>query len=178
MRDRIKIVLAAAVCLMLLTIGISAGRYNKRGAEQTPLATQNTPQPVITAEQLSSTERGSKRAVEIVYEFSCGHTVSHDATEVAEGIDTAALAAAYGAHSCKEAPGRLTLYVAIGNACPEHFWIEKDEAGAAVFKTDANSMEKAKVCELGGEWNEYGDDMPEYFDSLEAINLYLEGVDE
>jgi hypothetical protein len=114
------------------------------------------------------------------YAMACGHEVSIQDAQPVVGKTRAELAQAYGADAVVQfSPARVEIRQARDISCPDHYVLKLENDTLTVRKTDAALKERilltldiplpkdaAAECIKGMT-----------FDSLEDINIYLEGLD-
>ena len=182
---------AMLLCCATLLLGGAAG-YTIRGTQQV----QIQPPPAETAqeapaqpEQEPQTEQVAQMGEETVspsakvlwrYHMACGHVVEREDAQPAIGKTQAELEAAYGPGSVVSfAADAVVLELESAAYCPDHYVLKLEDGALTVRKTGDDLQEEillnldvtlppdaAAECEKGL-----------CFDSLEDINVYLEGLD-
>ena len=184
-------------CAMLL-LGAVAG-YSLGGREQVHIdpiqQAAQTPVVELPAQQVSPLEADdsaqvsqqmldeavSPEAVVIwQYHMACGHAVEFEAAQDAIGKTRAELEAEYGIGSVESfSQQAVTMNVASEQYCPEHYVLLLEDGVLTVRKTDERLHEQVLLTlDVNlpiGAAAECAEGM--IFDSLEDINIYLEGLE-
>lgn len=189
---------ALMLCCAMLLLGAAAG-YSLRGmervyiqspeeaaqpAEQEPPAVLETPAAPDDAAQVSQMgeETVSPDATVIWrYQMACGHTVEVKDPQPAVGKTRAELEEAYGAGAVESfSPEAVALRLKMDLFCPEHYVLKLENGTLTVRKTDEQLIEQVLPLTLdvtlpADAAAECAEGLP--FDSLEDINIYLEGLE-
>ena len=182
---------AMLLCCAMLLLGGAAG-YTIRGTQQV----QIQPPPEETAQEAPAQPEQEPQAEQVAqmgeetvspdarvlwrYHMACGHVVEREDAQPAIGKTKAELEAAYGVDSVSSF-GNAAVVMELESplCCPDHYLLKLEEGVLTVRKTGDDLQEEilltldvtlppdaAAECEQGL-----------CFDSLEDINVYLEGLD-
>lgn len=168
----------ALLGLALLTLGLGAGYSIGRESNamdetiEVQELTAEAEAPVVAEESFSVTT---------VNIFQCGHILER---QEGDTVTTSKLEQAmerYGGYNFELKDGIMALYREYEYCCPEHYYTGSEGGTVAVYKTDAETLQKTEVCTLDisadhAAYEEMGRGM--VFDGLEEVNLYMEGIDE
>ncbi|MEA5059979.1 MAG: hypothetical protein EOM66_06065 [Clostridia bacterium] len=189
---------ALLLCCAMLLLG-AAGGYSLRGVERVEieappeeaaqpqeteaLRAKESPAVPDAAAQVSQMGEDTVSPDATViwrYQMACGHTVELEDAQPVIGKTRAELAQTYGVDAVESfSPQAVTLCVASDKFCPQHFVLKLENGALTVRKTNEQLTEEilltldlelpadaAVECEAGLA-----------FDSMEDINVYLEGLD-
>ncbi len=186
---------ALLLCCAMLLLGAAAG-YSLGGRERVKIdqpqeAAQNPAveplsQPAQSGDtaQVSQTMGEETVSPEAVvtwrYEMACGHTVEVVDNQAVVDKTRAELEALYGPAAVESfSPQAVTMRLAREQYCPQHYVLVLQEGVLTVRKTDESLQEQVLLT--------LDVDLPEDaaaecveglpFDSLEDINVYLEGIE-
>ncbi len=188
---------ALMLCCAMLLLG-AAGGYSFGSRERVniespaeaalpPEATQTD--PIEAAEQPAGAAEVAKRDSKTVspdavvtwrYQMACGHIVELTDAQPVIGKTRLELEEAYGAEAVEAfSPEAVTLYFTSDNFCPEHYvlWLENEIL--TVRKTNEKlAVEVLMTLDVdlpADAAAECAEGLP--FDSMEDINIYLEGIE-
>lgn len=192
---------ALTLCCAMLLLGAAAG-YGLRGAErvqiQTP-AEQQAAQPQATPVRIAAEggpagtpdsaaqvaqmgEATLSPTAKVLWRchMACGHTVEREDAQPAIGKTKAELEAAYGPGSVESfSPEGAVISQAFDYFCPEHYVLKLENGALTVRKTNEELQEETllalDVALPADAAAECAQGLP--FDSLEDINVYLEGLE-
>ena len=170
---------AAALGLIILSMGLGMGWFAGRMGEPQQQESITVREPEENEEApVAAEERFSVATVNM---FRCGHRIERDENITATAREAEGLMRRYGGCNYELKDGRMALYREFDCCCPEHYFTGEQNGGIAVFETDRHSFEKKEVCLLevpaGSEaYGELAAGME--FDTLEDINLYIEGIED
>lgn len=182
---------AMLLCCATLLLGGAAG-YTIRGTQQVqiqspPTETAQTPPsqpaqepPAAQVAQMGEETVSPSAKVLWRYHMACGHVVEREDAQPAIGKTQAELEAAYGPGSVTSfGADAVVLELESAAYCPDHYVLKLENGALTVRKTGDDLQEEilltldvtlppdaAAECEKGL-----------CFDSLEDINVYLEGLD-
>lgn len=187
----VRVSTALLLCCAMLLLGAAAG-YGLGGRErveiEAPPEALEPPaaQPLSTQEDAAAGARPGAETVAPdakvvwVYQMVCGHTAEVEDAQPVIDKTRAELEAAYGAaavesFSAKEVRLRLTSE----RFCPRHYVLYLENGALTVRKTDEALAEQVlltlDVSLPADAAAECAEGLP--FDSLEDINVYLEGLE-
>ncbi len=178
MNNGYKTYQAALLGLGLLILGLGAG-YS--------IGSQRTlPEETIEVQELAGEINAPVTAEEsfsvtTVNIFNCGHILERQEGDMVTTSKLEETMERYGGYNFEVKDGVMALYREYDYCCPEHYYTGSRGETVAVYKTDADTLQKKEVCTLDissdhAAYDEMGQGM--VFDGLEEVNLYMEGIDE
>lgn len=166
--------MAGTALVLGLSMGYYAGRTEWLAREDAPHVAEHD----IVEEPVSAAERFELFSVNI---FDCGHILERREERAVTGPEAERVMEEMGGYTYEFKDGRMAVYREFQCCCPEHYYTGTEGGKAAVYRTDSDTFERSVICILELEkgspaYDEMGRGM--VFDSLEEVNLYLEGLDE
>ena len=182
MKGRVTLIVTLAIVAGLIALGILVG--SKIQPEQEAQTGDTITVALQPSETMTPTDQTESQGITLVcrYSFECGHTVEvQKAVAVQPGEEDKVLEGYPGFSVVEISDGRIVLAIQRDCYCPDHYVLQTRDQHVVVLKTDSETMEPVVLMQLDEDYlNEnaevYSNGMA--FDSLEDINLYLEGVDE
>ncbi|MBR5292290.1 MAG: hypothetical protein IKU32_05155 [Clostridia bacterium] len=167
-------ILGIALLMLGVGIGYSIGGENKVPEETIQIHETDEEVRLPVAAEESYT-------VTTVNIFRCGHILERPEGEVVTTSKLEETMESYGGYNFELKDGVMALYREYDYCCPEHYYTGSEGDAVAVYKTDAETLQRTEVCTLDitsehGAYEEMGKGM--VFDDLEEVNLYMEGIDE
>ncbi len=185
----IKASTAILLCCAMLLLGGAAGYSMGMGQEQAAIEAPPPAEAAEPAEETPAAAQVAQRGEETVSpnaqviwqnQMCCGHTVEVESAQPIIGKTRAELEREYGADAILEfSPEKVTIAREMDLFCPEHYVLKLESGLLTVRKTGEDLKEEILLTldvslppDAAAECTE---GLP--FDSLEDINLYLEGLD-
>ena len=169
---------AAILGIALLMLGLGTGYSIGRGKDE--------PEETIEVHELAAEVEAPVAAEEsysvtTVNIFRCGHILERPEGDIVTTSKLEETLESYGGYNFELKDGVMALYREYDYCCPEHYYTGSEGDAVAVYKTDAETLQKTEVCTLDissdhAAYEEMGKGM--IFDALEEVNLYMEGIDE
>ncbi len=182
MKRRVTLIVTLAILAGLLTLGILVG--SKLWMKQEAQTGETITVALQPSETVTPTDQTESREITLIcrYSFQCGHTAEVSKTITVQPGEEDKILEGYPGFLVEEiSDDRIILSTQRDCYCPDHYVLVAQDQRVVVLKTDSETMEPVVLMQLDeGYLHEnlkaYSDGMA--FDSLEDINLYLEGVDE
>lgn len=189
----LRVSTALLLCCAMLALGVAAGYTLRGGRVQIESPQEALEEPV--AQPLAQPEPGSAAQVSQImgeetvsphanvtwlYQMACGHTVELTDAQPAIGKTRAKLEALYGAEAVESFSAEtVRMRLTSERFCPRHYVLYLENGELTVRKTDdALALQVLLTLEVdlpADAAAECAEGLP--FDSLEDINIYLEGLE-